>query len=466
MLDNPKLSVLHIDPRQPLPETDDVRPPAFTDEALALDFAERHADDLRFVSAWGKWMNWTGTHWQQDDTLLAFDRARAICRAAASECNKPKTASVLASAKTVAAIERLAKADRRLAATTDQWDRDPWVLNTPDGVIDLKSGTMRSHDPGECLTKITSVAPGGDCPTWLAFLDRVTGGDTELQGFIQRMAGYALTGDTSAHALFFLYGTGGNGKSVLIDTVAGILGDYHKTAPIETFTASNGDRHPTDLAGLRGARLVTAIETEEGRRWAESRIKSLTGGDTISARYMRQDFFEFQPQFKLAIAGNHKPGLRSVDEAIRRRLNLVPFTVTISKAERDEGLKEKLKEEWPGILQWMLTGCLEWQSRGLGAPEAVKAATDAYLDAEDSFSEWLSDCTTVDPNAHEITADLFASWKAWAERAGEFIGTQKRFSQIMQDRNFQSKRQGGTGRAGFTGLSINRQDMTDAYWNK
>src|SRR5262249_4902153 len=151
-----------------------------------------------------------------------------------------------------------------------------------------------------------------------------------------RLLGYALTGLTIEHALFFLYGTGANGKSVLMSTVAGILGSYHRTAPIETFTASTSERHPTDLAGLRGARLVTAVETEEGRRWAESKIKALTGGDRIAARFMRQDFFEFTPQFKLVIAGNHKPGLRSVDEAIRRRFNLVPFTVTIPKAERDE----------------------------------------------------------------------------------------------------------------------------------
>ena len=162
---------------------------------------------------------------------------------------------------------------------------------------------------------------------------------------MQRVFGYALSGDTSAHALFFLFGTGANGKSVTIDTVAGILNDYHRTAAIETFTASSVERHPTDLAGLRGARLVTAVETEEGRRWAESRIKTLTGGDKIAARFMRQDYFEFSPQFKLVIAGNHKPGLRSVDEAIRRRFHLIPFTVTIPPASRDPQLREKLKAE-------------------------------------------------------------------------------------------------------------------------
>ena len=179
------------------------------------------------------------------------------------------------------------------------------------------------------------MTPAGKCPIWLQFLAEITGGDQNLQDFLQRMFGYALTGVTTEHALFFLYGTGGNGKSVFINTISGILAEYHKPAPIETFTASQSERHPTDLAGLRGARCVTAVETEEGRRWAESKIKALTGGDRISARFMRQDFFEYVPQFKLIIAGNHKPGLSSVDEAIRRRFNLIPFTVTIPPEKRD-----------------------------------------------------------------------------------------------------------------------------------
>ena len=230
--------------------------------------------------------------------------------------NSKKLAPIIGSAKTVAAVERLASADRRIAATVDQWDTDSSLLNTPGGTIDLRTGDMRPHAPGDYITKITAAAPGGECPTWLEFLNRITGGDVELQAFLQRMAGYSLTGDTSEHALFFGYGTGANGKSVFVETLAGLLGDYHRMAPIETFTATIGDQHPTNLAGLRGARLVTAVETEEGRRWAESRIKQLTGGDKVAARFMRQDFFEFTPQFKLIIVGNHKPGLRSVDEAI------------------------------------------------------------------------------------------------------------------------------------------------------
>jgi P4 family phage/plasmid primase-like protien len=246
--------------------------------------------------------------------------------------------------------------------------------------------------------------------------------------------------------------TGANGKSVLLSTVAGILGDYHKTAPIETFTASNVDRHPTDLAMLRGARLVTATETEEGRQWAESRIKSLTGGDRVSARFMRQDFFEYVPQFKLFIAGNHRPGLRSVDEAIRRRFHLIPFAVTIPAEERDSELTEKLKAEWPGILAWIVGGCLKWQSEGLAAPEAVTAATAEYLESEDAIAAWIEERCDRDLNAWSSASSLFASWAAWAEKAGEGLGSQRKFSQKLVERKF-TKHKMNTG-AGFYGLRI------------
>lgn len=307
--------------------------PAYSDDALAIAFAEQYQAELRYVAAWGKWFCYNGTCWRPDETLAVWDRARRVCRDYANGSNgNEKATKAIASAATVAAVERLARADRRLAATTDQWDRDPWLLNTPAGPINLKTGVMYGHYPQYHLTRITAVSPGGECPLWRTFLKQITGGDIELPEYLARVFGYCLTGSTKEHALFFGYGKGANGKSVLLNTVANILGDYAKTAPIETFTASSVERHPTDLAGLRGARLVTAVETEEGRQWAEAKIKALTGGDKIAARFMRQDFFEYTPQFKLVIAGNHKPGLRSVDEAIRRRFNLIPFDITIPAA--------------------------------------------------------------------------------------------------------------------------------------
>jgi putative DNA primase/helicase len=225
---------------------------------------------------------------------------------------------------------------------------------------------LRPHQREDYCTKSTAVtAAEGEPALFLAFLDKIMDGDKEMVAYLQRVFGYCCTGATTEHAMFFFYGAGSNGKSVLLSTIAGILGDYHKTASIETFTAQTGSSHPTDLAHLMGARLVTSIETEEGRRWAESKIKALTGGDAISARFMRQDFFTFKPQFKLIVAGNHKPSLRTVDEAIKRRLHMVPFAVTIPAEERDIDLAEKLKAEWPQILNWMIHGCLEWQHIGL-----------------------------------------------------------------------------------------------------
>jgi putative DNA primase/helicase len=447
---------------------DKSRVPKVSDEALALEFAEIYGGHLRYVAAWNKWLRWDGKHWQFDETLAVFDLVRKICRRAASQCTG-REAKALASAKTVVAVAGLVRSDRRLAATVDQWDIDPWLLNTPNGVVDLRTGKSRQHRPDDYMTKLTGVAPNPACPIpiWLSFLERIMAGDKELIAFLQRMAGYALTGLTQEHALFFLYGTGSNGKSTYLNAITGCAGDYHRTAAIETFVACKGEHHPTDLAGLRGARFVTSLETEEGRPWAESKIKALTGGDKIAARFMRQDFFEFTPTFKLVIAGNHKPALRSVDEAIRRRFNLVPFTITILAAERDLTLPERLKAEWPGILAWMIDGCLDWQDRGLAAPEAVQAATATYLESEDMFGTWLDECCERDVNAWEGSRPLFASWSAWAERSGEQRGDTRQFRERLEGRGVHYKRQGGTGGRGYRGLRLRPPDEpAESYWDK
>jgi putative DNA primase/helicase len=431
----------------------DVRP--FSDDALALRFATLHANDLRYCAEWNKWLRYDGMRWQLDNTLAVFDSVRVICRAAAAECNMARPAKELVSAKTVAAVERLARSDRRLAATADQWDADLWLLNTPKGVVDLRAGSMRPHRAEDYFIHMTAVAPEGECPLWRSFLERVTANDESLQQYLQRVCGYALTGVTHEHALFFNYGKGANGKTTFKKAISGILADYHRAAPIETFTASHTDRHPTELADLRGARLVTANETDEGRRWAESRINMLTGGDGVRARFMRQDLFEFTPQLKLMIDGNHKPSLRSVNEAARRRFNLIPFTVTIPAEERDTDLSDKLKADWPGILQWMIDGCMDWQERGLAPPEVVTAATTAYLDAQDTVAAWLDECCELDPNAWERSQMLFASWKAWAERSGQFVGDTKTFRDRLDGRDgIAFRKQPTTKRAGFQGARL------------
>ena len=440
----------------------ETRPPQFSDDALALRFAADYADKLRYVAAWGKWMSWAGTCWRTDDTLLSFDRVRLICREAAATAiasEKPKLAPILTSAKTVAAVTGLARSDRRLAATSDQWDADLDALNNQEDTVNLRTGEPYKSRPEDYMTKAAAVSPAGYCPLWRAFLDRITADDGELQAYLQRVAGYCLTGHTSEHAVFFLYGTGANGKSVFVNTLVKLMGDYAITAPMEAFIESKVDRHPTELAMLRGARLVAASETQVGRHWNEARVKALTGGDRIPARFMRGDFFEFTPQFKLMISGNHKPSLRNVDEAMRRRLHIIPFTVTIPPAERDLDLAEKLKAEWPGILQWAIDGALEWRRIGLKPPEAVQQATRDYLEAEDDILSWITECCTQEAAARTRSADLYASWKDWAERTGRKggAGSQKAFSQALEDKGYPKKK--GRAVAMFFGLRVASQDL-------
>lgn len=447
-------------PWQPPPEEagsdDGIVPPPLSEESMALTMATLHERDLRCVSEWGRWYMWTGTVWRPDDRREAFNLSRGICRAAAFGVEDKRLARAVASARTRAAVLSLTSEDPRIAASPAQWDSDEMILNTPGGVVDLRTGELRGNRADDYCTKTTSVAPGGECPRWLQFLDQITAGNQELVGYLRRAAGYALTGSTVEQCLLFFYGLGGNGKSRFVGAASGVLKDYHVAAPIETFMATPTDRHPTDLAMLRGARLVTAVETEEGRRWDESRISILTGGDPISARFMRQDFFEFTPQFKLLIIGNHKPSLRTINEAVRRRMNVVPFNVTIPKVEQDQRLGEKLREEWPGILQWMIDGCLEWQSRRLDPPEVVVAATGRYLDQEDTFKAWIGDCCEAGADRVTPVGWLFYSWRRWAEAAGEYVGSQKRFSQRLESEGFAPDRTyvGGKRSRVFRGVGL------------
>jgi len=411
--------------------------PPFSDEDLALRFANRHAD-IRYVAEWGKWLSWDGKRWNFDTTLAIFDHARFLCREAAAKCNT-KGKKIIASAKTVAAIVTLARADRRLAATTEQWDADPWLLNTPDGVVDLHTGRIRPAQQRDYMTKVTAVGPHGECTKWKMFLDQIMGGDEALIAYLQRVFGYCLTGDTSEQAIFFNHGAGANGKTVTMKTVSGIFGDYCQATPIESFTESKADRHPTELARMRGARLVTATETEAGRHWAESRLKELTGGERIPARFMHKDFFEYLPAFKPFISGNHKPRLRSVGPAMRRRVNMIPFSVIIPDDERDPRLADKLKAEWSGILQWMIEGCLQWQSEGLKPPKAVVDATDAYFAGEDGYADWIADRCEPIAGFWAKSSELFASWKDWAEKAGQPHGDSKRFREEMERLGYSHK---------------------------
>lgn len=335
--------------------------------------------------------------------------------------------------------------------------------------INLLDGSTRLTMPEDYNTKISGTVMKRDCPIplWTAFLNKVTARDEALQAYLRRVAGYCMTGHITEGAMFFLYGTGANGKSVFLNTLADIWGDYAVTAPMDMFLESPYAAHPTELARLRGARMVIAQEVERNRRWAQAKLQALTGGEKIAARYMRKDFFEFIPQFKLVFAGNHKPSLRSINEAIRRRLQLIPFTVTIPEAERDIQLREKLKAEWPGILYWAVQGCLQWRRTGLAPPPVVREASAAYFAEEDLIGLWIEECCAVDKVYSQSSGEMYRSWKKWAEDAGEQPGSNKALSRSLEQLGFRLKH----GRDGnfFSGIALKppeeaEGETTKPYW--
>lgn len=432
------------------------------EDAIADAFAERHRSELRFCHDWGSWLRWDGSRWERERKRLAFHFARQAARDANAE-NKATPAK----ASTAAGVERFAQADPRLSTVHEDWDCDVWLLAAPTEVtVELRTGAVREARREDYITKRTAVAPapqGTPTPLWTTFLREATGGDQELIAYLQRVAGYCLSGSVSEHALFFLYGDGGNGKGVFINTLTRILGDAAVVASMDTFTASKGDRHETEIAMLRGARLVAAQETEEGRAWSEVRIKALTGGDSVTARFMRQDHFTFEPTFKLMIAGNHKPNLKSADAAMRRRFNIIPFTRKPPVPDPD--LAEKLKAEWAGILRWAVDGCLAWQALGLNPPAVVRGATDTYFAEQDVFMQWCDDCCEMGNTKSDTKANLFTSWRTWAERNGETPGSSKSFVSAMLKAGCQEVRHtpGHRGKRGFTGIALKAVD-TSAQW--
>jgi putative DNA primase/helicase len=442
-------------------EAEEIDNGTITQDGIARVFARRFEDKLRYCHDTGAWFEWTATHWKKDKTDLAFN----FCRELGREFTENAKTSELKEVRKFSfagGVERFARSDRLLAVTSETWDADPFLLGTPGGTVDLRTGELREPNPRDGITKITAVSPStkADCPRWVKFMDE-TFGDKDLVRFIQQWGGLCLTGSTAEHALVFGFGKGKNGKSVWLNTLTGILNDYATTAAMDTFTASKSDRHPADLAMLRGARLVTASETEEGRSWAESRIKQLTGGDPISARFMQQDFFTFRPSFKLTIIGNHKSALRNVDEAARRRFNLVPFNRTPTNP--DLLLEQKLKAEWPGILRWLIDGCLDWQANRLVRPESVVRATESYFEDQDLISQWLAEACDAEPGNRYKSAPvgvLFASWTEFASRVGETPGSIKAFSAWLEKQDFERGTEGHAKVRCFRGLML-RQRAAD-----
>ena len=323
--------------------------PDGSDQALAVLFVQRCGETVRYIAKFGQWLTFDGVRWKVDEVGRVRELARKVCQEVAQRFlngeNGAALARSVASATKIDSVLRIVQADPQIAATHDQWDKDPLLLNTPGGVVDLRTREIRPSRPTDYLRKCTAVAPGWECNRWRDFLKRVTRNDPDTIAYLQRMAGYMLTGLTVEQAAFFAYGVGGNGKSKFLEAIAGLMGDYAVTAASSILMAKPFESHPTEIARLQNARLVISSEIGSGQRWNEAQLKLLTGGDRVTARYMRQDFFEFTPEFKLLIAANRKPQLSTVDEAIRHcHVNqcVLPLELLVLDPEREAARLRRL----------------------------------------------------------------------------------------------------------------------------
>lgn len=445
-----------------------VQPAFLSDQWLAQKVVRTCHGVIRYVPKKDQWLVWAKGCWNPDAEMLAEDMIKLELRKIAhwlgnagaadgEKKNADKDAKQICSSGTLSAVMRLVKSDRAIAVAPESLDFNPWILNTPAGIVDLKTGVMGEPDPDQLCTRSTSVAPMSGTPArWMQFLDEVTRGDVALVSYLKRLCGYCLTGVTYEQQYTFIYGEGGNGKGKTLEVMYGVLGSYHRDSPMETFISSSGDRHPTELAHLAGARFVTASETEAGKRWDESKLKRMTGGDPITARGMREDFFTYYPQFKLVFIGNHRPEIRNLDAAMRRRTHLVPFNYKPPVV--DQQLSEKLRAEWPQILSWMIEGCLEWQTQGLNPPASVLAATEDYFAESDTLGAWLAECTLPAAGEWIELTSLFDSWESWCGRRREHPGRSQTFSSRLAARGHTKRLGPKSRRAEFSGLTLNTAD--------
>ncbi len=416
-----------------------------TDLGNAERMIQDYGEDLRYCASWKKWLLWDGVRWATDQTNEIYDYAKRTVR------NMYQTAAFLSndqerrllvdhalrseSANRLRAMVEVAGWDPKIAVGPDDLDTNRWLLNVANGEIDLRTGEIHDHDRNAHITKAAPVAYDSEarCPVWEQFLYQIFGGDEELICFVQRAVGWALTGDVSEQALFILYGIGANGKSTFLNTLMQLMGDYGMQTPTETLMAKRGDQVSNDIARLRGTRYVTAIEAEQGRRLAESLIKQLTGADHMTARFLYGEFFDFIPTFKIFLATNHKPVIRGTDYAIWRRIRLIPFEVTIPCEEQDHRLGEKLIEEFPGILNWAIEGCLKWQQEGLGSVSAVKRATEVYRGEMDILASFLGECCDRRKNTMVRARDLFKAYQRWCEESNERAQSERAVGMRLQE---------------------------------
>ena len=425
-----------------------------TDMANAERFAKQHGADVRYSREKGFFV-WDGRRFVAD-TSLAINKAKQTAKSIVREI---ETAPTKAVQKTLLRHAHLSQDSRRLTsmlylaqsepgipASLNEFDADPWRLNVQNGIINLRTGELEPHNQKHLCSRISNIKfdSAAKCELWLSFLHKITNGNVNQMLYLNRAIGYSLTGSTGEQCLFFLFGIGANGKSVFLNILGDLCGEYGMSSRMDSFTLQkNGGSIPNDIARLAGARLVAVSETADGQRLHEPLIKDLTGGDLITARFLHHEFFDFRPQFKIWIRGNHKPQITGTDEGIWRRIHLVPFTVTIPESERDPALYEKLRAELPGIMAWAVRGCLDWQRSGLQAPDMVRAAVKEYRAEMDILGAFLSENCLIGESFKVSAKALYASYRTWAEKNGERSATQRRFGSAMTERGFDRERTRG-----------------------
>ncbi|MFZ2955373.1 MAG: phage/plasmid primase, P4 family [Candidatus Ozemobacteraceae bacterium] len=437
-------------------------------------------EDIRYSESRG-WLVWNGKRWEPGDAAMNELFKSRVIPELYREAAAAATRQDAAGAKELATWAKRSENDGFVSgaltmARTDKaiylpeagsLDANAFLLGVANGVIDLRTGDIRPHDRHDMITRLAPVTydPNAICPLWHIFLHKVMGGDTSLISFLQRSVGYSMTGDVSEQCFFVLHGAGANGKSVFCDVIMELLGDDLSTeTPADSLMLRRNDNGATnDLARLAGLRLVTANETESGQRLAESRVKSLVGGDKIAARFLHREFFTFRPTFKIFLRTNHKPQITGTDLGIWRRVRLVPFTITIPPEEQDKGLVDKLRGELPGILNWAIAGAVSWYAdRDLSAPQRVISATSEYRSTQDSIGTFLDERCYVSSRAEVPASVLYAEYKSWAEQRGDHPKNLTLFGESLTERGF-GKRRGNTGAYIRSGVGLKTSEQSEHY---